>query len=421
MRDELGSAPVWGMNGGMIELLERACLPSLVLASLLACRGAVPDATEPDSSTEEATATASASASTTEDTTEDTTTNDDEPLFPVDPCRIGPGVSAGVGLGFPRVPDRLRSTGSVRAIVLFADFPDVTAAMTPQQLMAILSPKASEFVGSVSYGAMQLVLEPHLEWLRMSQPSTSYAAAITEFASHRDWLQEAIDLADPVVDFSGAELVVLIAAPNAEAIAYGPTWLGFEGPGGALVADGAQIENGITSGADLLSWGGIWLDHELGHSLGLVDSYSFDAPTGFTRPFSLMDLISSEAPEYLAYERWLLGWLDDARVACLPESTTLLLSPIEQAQGIAAVMVPLSATRSLVVESRRALGWDTALTEVGAVAYTVDTNVASGSGPIRVLNGQQALGPGASLTVEGILVEVVDADAHGDTVAVTLP
>lgn len=283
------------------------------------------------------------------------------------------------------------------------------------------APTATEFVAEVSNGGMQLVLEPHLEWLRMSQPSTVYASAITTFEQHRDWLQEAIDLADASVDFSGAELVLLIATPNAEAIAYGPTWLGFYGPGGALEADGVQITNGITSGADLLVWGGIWLDHELGHSLGLVDSYSFTEPTGFTRPFSLMDLISSSAPEYLAYERWLLGWLDDDRVACLPESATLLLAPIEQPEGLAAAMVPLSATRSLVVESRRALGWDHALTTPGAVVYTVDTNVASGSGPIRVLNGQQALAPGESLSVEGITIEVVDAGPAGDTVTLTLP
>ncbi|MCB9751035.1 MAG: hypothetical protein H6713_13685 [Myxococcales bacterium] len=343
------------------------------------------------------------------------------PMFPVDPCRLEVGVGGGIGLGFPRPLDRLRATGSVRVVVLFAEFPDVSASMTPAQAFELLSPTAVDFIADTSYGALALALDPHLEWLPMSQPSTEYASAIQAFASHRDWLQEAISLADPSVDFSDAELVLLIAAPNADAIAYGPTWIGFDGPGGALEADGAAIKNGITSGADLLSWGGLWLDHELGHSLGLVDSYSFIEPTGFTRPFSLMDLISSDAPEYFAYERWLLGWLDDARVACLPESTTVRLSPIERDEGLAAVMVPLAATRSLVVESRRAIGWDQALSREGAVVYTVDTTVASGEGPIRVLNDQQALGVGDSLSVEGVTIAVLDSSEDGDTVALTLP
>ena len=59
-----------------------------------------------------------------------------------------------------------------------------------------------------------------------------------------------------------------------------------------------------------------WLNHELGHSMGLPDSYSYEGAGGFTRPFSLMDLINSVAPEFLAWERWQLGWLDDEQVRC---------------------------------------------------------------------------------------------------------
>ena len=309
----------------------------------------------------------------------------------------------------------------MRAVVLFADFPDLSASMSPEQVMDILEPSSVDFLADISYGQFQLQLDPHLEWLRMSQPASEYAAAITAYAPHRDWLQEAVDLADASVDFSGAELVLLMAAPNAEQIAYGPTWLGHGGPGGALEADGAQIKNGITSGADLLHWGGLWLDHELGHSLGLVDLYSYSEPLGYTRPFDMMDLISSEAPEYLAYERWLLGWLEDERVACLPESAHVQLRPIEQPEGLAAVMVPLSPTRNLVVESRRALGWDQALADPGAVAYIVDSSIASGAGAIEVLNGQQALEPGDALRVEGVGVEVLEAGPEGDLVELILP
>ena len=391
---------------------------ALLATALLACRGE-PPATMPDSDSQ-----ASGQDTAATDTATEPATEPDlpaEPPYPVDACKLGAGAAGGIGLGFPRSPDRLRATGTVRVVVLFADFPDVSASMTPAQVMDILSPTAVDFVADVSYGRMQLELDPLLEWLRMSQDSSAYAAAIAAFAPHRDWLQEAIDLADARVDFSDADLVLLMAAPNASAIGYGPTWIGNAGPGGALEADGAMIKNGITSGADLLAWGGIWLNHEMGHSLGLVDSYSFTEPTGFTRPFSLMDLISSEAPEYLAYERWLLGWLDDERVACLPESASLLLAPIEQPEGLAAAVVPLSATRAIVVESRRALGWDEALTDEGAVVYTVDTAVASGSGPIRVLNDQRALQAGDSLTVEGVTIEVTASSGAGDAVTLTLP
>ncbi len=342
------------------------------------------------------------------------------PLDPVAPCRLPEAAYVGVGIGFPRSADRMRSIGTIRATVLFADFSDVPASTTPEQTFEILSPTASDFFDAVSYGSMDLVLEPHPVWLRMSEPSTTYAAAITQFDEHRDWLQEAIDLADADIDFSDTDVVVVIATPDATAIGYGPTFTGYDGPGGRLTADGVGITNGITSGADLTYWGGLWLNHELGHSMTLADLYSYVAPTGFTRPFSMMDDIGGAAPEYFAYERWLLGWIEDAQIACLPASEQLLLSPVERAGGTKAAMVPVGATRSVVVESRRALGWDAGLTREGAVVYVVDTSVRSGFGPIEVMNGRRALGEGDSVTVEGVTITVVDADASGDTVQVTL-
>lgn len=363
------------------------------------------------------TATAYQTATTTGAPTRVTDTR--PPPHPVAPCRLPEEAYIGVGIGFPRSADRLRSVGTVRATVLFADFPDVPASRTPQQLLDILSPTAEDFFDAVSYGRMDLTLEPHPVWLRMSQPSTTYGAAIRSFTDHRDWLQEAVDLADDDVDFSDTDVVVLIATPDATQIPFGPTFVGFDGPGGELTADGVGITNGITSGADLTFWGGLWLNHEMGHSMTLVDLYSFVAPTGFTRPFSLMDDIASEAPEYLAYERWVLEWIDDQQVACLGASEQVRLSPIELTGGTKAVMVPVGRTRSVVVESRRAIGWDSSLSSEGAVAYVVDTSIQSGFGPIEVMNDRLPLGQGDSVTIEGVTVTVLDADASGDTVQVS--
>lgn len=340
------------------------------------------------------------------------------PSDPVEACRLVEKAYRGVGLGFPRSSDRLRSTGTVNAAVLFADFPDVEANESPQKILDILSPTASDFFDAVSYGRMNLVLTPHLHWLRMGKPSAHYAEAMRDFEGHRDWLQEAIDLADDHVDFREADLVVVMATPEATKIGYGPTWTGLDREGGVLEADGARITNGITSGADLVGWGGLWLNHEMGHSLSLADLYAFGSPDGFTRPFSLMDLISGEAPEYLAYERWFLGWLDDDQIACLSESTEVRLEPIEAAGGLKAAIVPRSPTRAVVVESRRALGWDAELDREGAVVYVVDTTIASGKGPVRVANERRALQHGESVTVDGVEVRVVAADDEGDTVRV---
>ena len=110
----------------------------------------------------------------------------------------------------------------------------------------------------------------------------------------------------------------------------------------------------------------------------LPDLYSFDGATGFTRPFSLMDDIGSAAPEYLAYERWLLGWIDDGQIMCTQESVDFLAHAVERPEGAKAVMVPVSEGRMVVVESRRAIGCDFALESEGAVVYVVDTSIPTG-------------------------------------------
>jgi M6 family metalloprotease-like protein len=352
---------------------------------------------------------------------QDTAVQQPETWHPVAPCQPEEAAFRGVGLGYPRSADRLDTLGTVRTTVLFADFPDAAATRSTGEIMDILLPTAASFAHDVSYGKMSLALDAHPVWLRMSKPSSSYAQDIRTFEGHRDWLQEAMDLADDAVDFSDTALVLVMATPNASQIAYGPTWTGYSGAGGTLTADGAQITNGITSGADLLHWGGLWLNHEMGHSMSLVDLYNYEGGSGFSAPFSMMDVISSSAPEYLAYERWFLGWIEDSQIYCLPSSATVTLTAIEQDGGYKAAMVPLDDNRVLVVESRRALGWDAALPRGGVIVYTVDTTVASGYGTIVVGNERTALAPQESLTVSGITVTVVKATEDTDRVTIAVP
>jgi M6 family metalloprotease-like protein len=334
----------------------------------------------------------------------------------IDPvaCQLPFNGGQAVGVGFPRPAVRLHSTGVVRAAVVFVDFPDVAADRTPEAAFARISPGAEAFFAATSYGRLELVLDPHLEWLRLSRNAPHYAEGLTSFEGHRAFIEEAVEAADPGFDFSAADLVVVIAAPNAAAIPYGPTWMGIRG--WEIEADGNAMTNGITSGHDLLFWSSQWLNHEMGHSMSLPDLYQFGGPGGFTRPFSLMDLIDSDAPEFLAWERWQLGWIDDDQVRCAAYDAPIRLTPISTAGGPKAAMVPLGDDRVLVAESRRAIGYDAGLGRTGVVVTLIDGGIPTGQGPIRVLNDGVALQPGAELVVEDVVIEVLDADAQGDTI-----
>lgn len=334
-----------------------------------------------------------------------------------------------LSLGFPRSQHRLPSLGRVRVQVLFADFEDAPATRSPQEVLALLSPQAEAFFNSQSYGRFDLELLPHFTWLRLSQPSAYYGETITAYAPHLAFLQEAVDLADAVVDFSQVDAVVLLANPDALAIPFGPTYTGFLDSG--LQADGVIIPNGITSGRDLLYWGYLWLNHEMGHSLGLPDLYAYDRQDDIfphTGGYSVMGNIYGHAPELTAMERWQLGWLDDDQVFCLAGGATqeVLLTPIEQAGGLKALLVPLPEQRLLVVESRRAIGYDEYLPEPGALVYIVDAKLPSGYGPIVVLPQDAedyalfsaTLQRGETLQAEGYWIEVLESAATYDRVRV---
>jgi hypothetical protein len=125
----------------------------------------------------------------------------------------------------------------------------------------------------------------------------------------------------------------------------------------------------------------------------------------------------------------MLGWLDDNQVVCqLTNEATTTLTAIENKDGTKAVMVPTGPTSAIVIESRRALGYDKKIVKTGALVYVVDTSIASGAGVIQVYPikkndpafNKAPLAVGESLTVGKVTVTVTEATDTGDTIKVTV-
>ena len=348
---------------------------------------------------------------------------------PVAACRL-PGPTLGVGLGFPRIAGRLRSTGDVRIKVLFVDFSDAVATRTPQATLAIFSPGAEQFYEAVSYGHMHLILDPVYVWLRMSKPTSGYPWNPLTFAGQKAFIEEAVQLAGPSLDVSTSDSIVVISNPDSTAFAYGPAFTA--NPGDGVHAGGKVFDNAATSAADLLTWGPGWLNHEFGHTMALADLYEIGVANPqtfhYTGDFSMMGNILGDAPEYLGWERWLLGWVDDAAVLCAPHGhTTATLAPIEAPGGTKLLVVPTGATTAIVVESRHALGYDSALPSAGLLVYAIDTSIASGDGIVKVLPVNDAdlhklsapLAVTQTVSYAGVTVTFASQDAAGDHVDVT--
>ena len=137
----------------------------------------------------------------------------------------------------------------------------------------------------------------------------------------------------------------------------------------------------------------------------------------------------SLAPGLFAFERWTLGWLEDDQIICSTANTiTQLITPVAESGGIKAVIVPITSTKVVVVESRRPLGIDRNLKKSGALVYVVDSTVESGLGPIQVYPidtkndpqfTQAPRAAGESVEIEGLNIKIITSTDAGDTVFIS--
>jgi len=365
-------------------------------------------------------------------TTTPTTTTTTAPTLPtatasgpVAECRL-PSSGANVGIGLPRNALRLPASGDVRLVVLFVDFPDAPATRSVDSAYALISPTAEAYYRAVSYGKLNLIFQPSLVWRRMSKPSTEYGWASLTNALHRAYIQEAVDLAGSAVSYGSAAGIVVISNPDAGALFNGPAFS--SSANSVISAGGRSFSNAITSGRDLISWGAYWANHELGHTLGLPDLYATgSSPTHrFVGVFSLMGLINGPAREYTAWERWVLGWVSDDQVFCAKTGTNVTtLSPVERISGTKMLVVPISSTQAVVLESRRVEGYDTGISS-GVLPYLIDVSLTTGNGPMKMLPLSDTdtskltsiLTGGTSLTYGSVTITVVASDSTGDLIQV---
>jgi len=341
-------------------------------------------------------------------------------------CKLPEMLTRGdVGIGFPRIANRIRSTGTVKVNVVFVDFSDAAAVKTTDQVFKILSPTSENYFNTVSYGKLTIQFNPIPKWYRMSKASSQYGWDNLSFALHKQYIQEAVTLADPDVDFSGADAVIIIANPDATNLKNGPALTAF--PGQGIKADGREFLNSATSGYDLNYWGGLWFNHEFGHNMSLADLYAYQGNTHrFVGEFSIMGLISGAGQDLFAWEKWILGWISDDQIACANVANSAYLTPLETAGGIKMLTTPIGKTAAIVVESRRKLGYDSKITKEGPLVYIVDTNIASGTGTIKVLPIDESdirklnapMTVGQEIKYLNYTIRFISSDSKGDLVEI---
>jgi M6 family metalloprotease-like protein len=336
-----------------------------------------------------------------------------------------------VDIGFPN-NGSTPSVGIVNVKVLFFDFPDVEALNSPELYMDLFEEYVQDFYAETSYGKLTVNFQPHYEWFRLTKTSEAYGDSIRgSTAGYISFLEEVIFLADDDVDFSECQVLLVITSSGGSTLSNVARALSPPADSAVIVTQDNVLRSAITTDYRIRTMGGRLVAHELGHSLGLIDLYGTDADSKslHTGEFGIMGDGTGSSPGFFAYERWLLGWLDDAQVHCLVEGTVeIRLQQLATEGGTKAVSIPINNKRSIVVESRRSVGVDASHQDEGLLVYEVDTSEEFGMGFIKVISQVKndedkefaLLKAGEVIKHLGVTIEVIESTETSDLVRVSV-
>ncbi|MFI5616852.1 M6 family metalloprotease domain-containing protein [Streptomyces sp. NPDC051567] len=292
---------------------------------------------------------------------------------------------------YPR-PER-----TLDAVMVFLSFPDHRTTLTPAELTADYFPATGEFFERASYGRFHLVPHPQKRWVRMPRPSTDYRM-------QRDWapedraayLRDAVAAADPAVDFGAYDVVYFVADPDAPGVDSDATKVvNFDRP---IVADGAELRRIVTVFERHPPDRNV-LAHETGHVFDLPDLYHrpADGKGDWDTYVGDWDVMGSQfgmAPDFFAWHKWKLGWLDASQVDCVQSGSSLhTIQPLAQAPppggtgGTRLAVVRTGPGSAIAVEARGSTGNDRDTCTEGVLVYRVRNEAPSGGGPVEVLDG----------------------------------
>lgn len=381
----------------------------------------------PTSSTETTVSTTSSSTSTT------TTLPDliDAPTeIDVEACRLKQvgRDSQAFSTGFPTRVDNLSSMQHISIVAIPIDWPDFPGDTQVFEQEKEEIEIYTRYFKEVSEGRLTFEVTFLERWYQMPEPAGNYSQLRVSEPNPK-LANDAIEQADPDVDFSLHDIVIFVLPsrapiPSGEPqsiekfadfhnFAYIP-----EGDPYRVVSDEGWVRNYLGAGTYFDDpsrpvWS--YYIHETGHMFGLPDWYLREGnmmfgpdqenpliiPIGPMSTWSMMSTQDGPSRTFDAWARWLMGWLSEDQVLCYDlaqiqahgQFDVELISLDTYEPGNKAVFIKLGETSGLAVESRRPIGLDSNITAWrraardprGIIAYTIDTTKGDAGGTLSLV------------------------------------
>jgi M6 family metalloprotease-like protein len=364
------------------------------------------------------------------------------PSDSIEGCKIqdATGLDGYIQAGFPNNPPTANS-GVVKWALIPVDFPDLPGEKDFRPRVDDQMSLLSEWFSTVSGGRFTVEWVVLDSWATLPGQSAEYAIPRSMNLNDTNgpkFFRDAMNAADPDFDFTGIQTVNFIL-PSGQTI-IGESSQGF--PWDQAVKDYVSEEGPISS----FSIPGQFFDdpkrtywsywaHEFGHAIALPH---IGLSRGVTPPFNPWDLLGGQdgpSRELSGWLRFLAGWLSEDQIFCMDaskvESLEMTLVPLSNPEeGPKFAVLPISATKALMIESRRETKFscEAPTARDGVLVYVYDATLghnddfliaASPSGRQEQNFNDCAVAPnpdfllreGDRVEVEGLTVEVLE---HGD-------
>ena len=374
-------------------------------------------------------------------------------LADLNQCKIKDAAAAGETLsnqqkhfisGFGLYEERAPLTRSPIIQFVTIDFPDLQGKRSPKEDLKSVTDFLSKYWKAQTTNGTELDFRIPNSFIRMPKNVVDYELNVDFFSgkwkstTSFDYVRAAIKEADPQIDFSQADVMV-IAVPSEvtrQQIAAFVAESSEKARGQGFDTAEKRIYNTLimagpvsTPDFELLNWA-----HELGHNFGLTDiRNTLNVAAQDSSDLGIYDLMNSMlAPELLAWNRFIIGVLNDDQVRCVTSgSTTHLIKPVEMnTKENKLVVIPTGKYQAIAIESRRAIGFDATLGTLseGVIVYTIDTTIPYNLSPMKLVprvgstdsvwRRDAALKVGDAVTTQGWRITVIESGDYGDVVKV---
>jgi M6 family metalloprotease-like protein len=296
--------------------------------------------------------------------------------------------------------------GTYNLIVILVEFTDKTHTFSSTEVETNSIPELDAYYDEVSYGAVAIDGDT-TAWLDLGQARSYYVEGTSHPSDPKfELVEDAIDAADPYVNFNAYDGVTIIHAGQGQELSHdwqdywSSEWTSFT----IVTDDGASITRASVSPeesypGDLSHIG--TLAHEFGHDLGLPDLYDVTpAEEHFVDHWGLMAAGSWNGPlglgdqpsHMMGWCKTELGWVNGSRLVEVASEITTLIDPLElSTTDVHLLKIPVTTDQYFLIEVRRKIGYDTSLPFSGAggegvVVTFIDETLDSGHGIVKVID-----------------------------------